>query len=1723
MNYYDELLIAGNKLVYLFEFESIEELDFSLIGELDKIIYSLQSNNQVANINIVKKIRNFLISWIRSIHNLLFNDENLNFVSVEKILIDLKIRDLDYGMDIKWICKVIENENDVDEICIDSIKTESIIKQALNIIFIQLYKNIEVIKSKVSNIIINTFEDEDIVALLKMMTSIKVSHLNQFKERREIVNKIVKKLQTKNTLCNKYLVLTGVPAIGKTSVCLKVVEELCIKQGNVGRYANNIKEIASWVPTLLLHLGKQSKELKEIVRSIVVQANTKLVNKIDIARLNKNYSRIIHDTLSRLVKECGYAILIIDAIDEIATDNGNLDFLPEEIPIGATIFVTMNCESEELEWIEKNRKVDVINLEPLKREEIPSLTGVADLDFNGKGKVFNDTIFNKYGDRPKYIFDIIDQLQMHNNDINKINFTLYEEKNFEYECLKWFSEDRNERELIQQILLLLAVFEPVYPLNIELLQLFLRYENYNLCLPDIRAKLYRVSNQIEGFNSIRIKIANKKFAEYVRNFYFSRIDIQDFLKYVFKWFAIDKKVPLRLICQFFQYWSNSKKIGNQYFVEQINKFVKAAKTNTDSERLLGIAEVIWNEQFDIKEIAVKCVEASINLENIDAKIIYANRLLEGDGVDVNKSQGEKLLREAANTNNKKAKVILGNRLLNGNRVDKNIHEAEVILRDAIELGDTNAKGILGSHLVENYICEKKLEGIQLLRQAVDEGDSIAKSILGNRLIDGYGITRDEIEGEKLLREAVNAGNLKAKLVLANRLVEGFGLKLNEDEGEKMLRELAEIGDLEAKVSLSSRLLDGLGAKNLKEEGEKLLREASEAGNIEAKIHLAIRLIEGNNIEKNVIEGEKVLRDASALGSTEAKLELANRLLDARGLKRNFEEGKTLLISLAKTDDANAKTYLANRLLDGDVLERDIINGQNILQEAVMLGNKQAKLNLAERLLEGDVFEKDKQHGEKLLRELVADGLIIAKAILAIRLLDGDGVDANKNEGERLLREVALQGYQKAKLVLSNRLLGGVGLTKNTEEGECLLRELVNLGNKKAKLILANRLLDGDEIKRNKQEGERLLRELVAIGYVDAKLDLGDRLLDGDGVVKDSSQGELLIREAIISGSKEAKIVLANRLLDGKGVIKNVEEGEKFLSEAIDAGDKKAKFIFAIRLLDGNGLKKDSILGEKILKELADENEDIKLALANRLIDGRGMEKNIIEGEKILRILESNGNNKARLNLAGRLLDGDSLEKDVDLGEKLLRKASDDGYIEATFELANRLIDGKGLTKNIEEGEKFLKQVIGKGYLKAKLSYALRLIDGKGIKENQPEGEILLRQLSEQGYISAKVYLADKLLDGDGLSSNEAEGEKILREVAQEANEDAKIELACRLFTGDRIEQNKEEGQKKLLELVAEGSLRAMLYLGEQFINDIYCQESIDEGEKLLRQLIEKYNITKIVRDEYLKAMNALGNFLIDNNKYNSKKLEEGLSLIKLSARLGHSEAMFNLAVRFLEGRGIKRSISRGFEKLDKAILMKNNCAKIELGRRIKNGINIKKDVDKGERLIREVIEKADKNSLRNIGHYYYMKDNFEFCVTVLEEAFKKGEAEAGNDLCYILRKNQVNSKLVTVTDVEVLLKKGLENNSRISMVNYALCYATGFQKEIDWIKADKIMSKLDKIQLVLSWWYMLAKDGDAEGDLVLGWLLRYQLIKDPDSMTLNERFDIARRNGFCVPEWMYSV
>ncbi len=142
----------------------------------------------------------------------------------------------------------------------------------------------------------------------------------------------------------------------------------------------------------------------------------------------------------------------------------------------------------------------------------------------------------------------------------------------------------------------------------------------------------------------------------------------------------------------------------------------------------------------------------------------------------------------------------------------------------------------------------------------------------------------------------------------------------------------------------------------------------------------------------------------------------------------------------------------------------------------------------------------------------------------------------------------------------------------------------------------------------------------------------------------------------------------------------------------------------------------------------------------------------------------------------------------------------------------------------------------------------------------------------------------------------------------------------------------------------------------------------------------------------------------------------------------------------------------------------------------------------------------------------------------LEQAIRNNDCSkstARNNLAYMIRRGEYVSNTFTL---ERLLSDAKADGQPFAYVNDALLHAG----RGEWETADRTMREVCScfnstlgVQRIITKWKSLSNRGEAEGDLVLGWLTRYQVYKD-SYLSQSEFLDRAKAQYPDCPQWLYE-
>lgn len=327
-----------------------------------------------------------------------------------------------------------------------------------------------------------------------------------------------------------------------------------------------------------------------------------------------------------------------------------------------------------------------------------------------------------------------------------------------------------------------------------------------------------------------------------------------------------------------------------------------------------------------------------------------------------------------------------------------------------------------------------------------------------------------------------------------------------------------------------------------------------------------------------------------------------------------------------------------------------------------------------------------------------------------------------------------------------------------------------------------------------------------------------------------------------------------------------------------------------------------------------------------------------------------------------------------------------------------------------------------------------------------------------------------------------------------------------------------QGEQWLRRSAGEGDWHAMESLGLRLINGDGLPKSPEEGLGWLRKSANRGDPI---------AMQRMAECMLDD-ELSSESTKEAEQWLQRAMKHGNSRAAITLGTRLITGTGLPADPGRGQRLLVEAAQAGSQLAHIKLGVYLLSGRGLAQNREEGFRWLRRV-GCEQPAQLQFLNYYLYMKSLAaatrgegrllaEEAGVLFYESVQQGNRGDEMNLAYLIRRNEIDRG--PYPSLDALLSGHLQTSHPSALINQALRLAKGIECEVDWHLADILVGKIREADGVLKWWFARSAEGDAEGHLVTGWLVRRQLALDPERLPLARRMDLARAGGWEAPEWM---
>ncbi|MFJ7512552.1 AAA family ATPase [Peribacillus simplex] len=1072
---------------------------------------------------------------------------------------------------------------------------------ALTTMFAPLFKHYHRINENLKELIIRSV-DKSIEDLCSTIKSERQDNINTFKGREDEIDTIAKKLTGGLRESGGYFLISGVEGIGKSALCAKVSDRLLYDQKCLIPLEHNIRNISPWLPGQLLHFGKWEKNPLQIVRSLISQANTMLLepvplpSKDDTLRGLQTLQSLSHVSTFEEDYDSNYAVSGESFDDFSKTPFKNYSPSPRIMSLPGRVKQAFPFEqtkelnalyNSEYNELEQYKVLLLSTLRQLVEQYGPIVIIIDALDEISHTPEDFSFLPQRLPEGVSALLTVRPNLGIDTWLINQSRLSIYSD---------------NLTSLLREEIPLFTGVDDYKGQEEKKFndQVFKRSGGWSLHVAAITRKLQEVNGD---FSRVNVEVELDKYFQRQRNEWWNSYtddaskseylreilnllalfepvsaidfdDIQGYLEYRFnEYFDTYKLINLlKPVAYQIQGLDTSKKkvkLGIKAFAEDVRKvlgkrtlmrtlnFVSEWLIQDDEVEIKIVADFIiyWinegsNKHADVAKNIITTLKEGGDLEKIKEITLQAK----GNG-DRSKAFLY-CVKVLAESNDPLYMYLFSALLANGKGIKEDVIEAEKWLRKSAELKHIPAMRALGFSLLEGgKLPINKKEGEKWLRKAIEFGDEETIVILGCRLIDGEGLTQNVEEGYQLLNQASNNNNLPAIIIFSNRLIEGKGIEKDPEKGKELL--LKAVNQLDSKRAmhiLGGRLLSGRGLSQNLVEGEEWLRKSAERNHLDAIHDLGVRLTIGDQLKKNLDEGLEWLEKGAELGNIRSMIDLADINIKGILVSENTKMGEKWLIEASKAKSKKAMILLGDYYLKG-------------------------KYN----------FPYDKDEAEKWFHMAADLGSNIAHHRLGFEYIKGENLQKNLAKGLRHLQVAVDNNHFKSFNSLGMLLVqGDMNVPRKPIEGEKLLRIATEKGYQFAKFNLANLLIEGEYIKQNLEEGLQLLQELVEEKFPSAIKNLSIRLLKGLKISKDSERAKQILLKAIDQGIPEAMYVLGFNLISGEVIEQDLQEGERLLNQACNAGLVKAICDYGDLLLVGDIIKKDEERGINLLNKAFDE-------------------------------------------------------------------------------------------------------------------------------------------------------------------------------------------------------------------------------------------------------------------------------------------------------------------------------------------------------------------------------------------------------------------------------------------------------------------------------------------------------------------------------------------------------
>jgi TPR repeat protein len=476
---------------------------------------------------------------------------------------------------------------------------------------------------------------------------------------------------------------------------------------------------------------------------------------------------------------------------------------------------------------------------------------------------------------------------------------------------------------------------------------------------------------------------------------------------------------------------------------------------------------------------------------------------------------------------------------------------------------------------------------------------------------------------------------------------------------------------------------------------------------------------------------------------------------------------------------------------------------------------------------------------------------------------------------------------------------------------------------------------------------------------------------------------------------------------GKTYPQDLSKAIKLITEAAKVFPPAYTFL-GMAYINGDEVPLNEKKGLKYLEKAVNLNDnEALLQLSTIYLHGNIVTQNINKAILLLNKAVDNNYPDAMLHLGVLYLGTPFLDPDYDKAHLYLERASNLGNPNANAFLGLMYENGDGVVQDKRKALKYYLRATSKNSSIAHYFLAKMYLDDDFIKKNLDDAVSHLEMASEAGHIEAISLLADLYLDKVLPVYNPDKAVHLLQELIYEGEPIGLYRIGILLVEGLHIKQNIKLGLKYLRGAILPD---AYIYLGNLYNSGIYTNKNTSLALSFFLKGVELGSIECMCgAAEVMMTEDIEGNFL---------------SLIKLAAKLGSSEALYLYGMCYYYGKGVTRNLNKAIDFFEKASIDNNIRGTRMLGESFMTGSH--DDLNKAISILNKAVVLGDNASPSLLGDIFSNKDYGVYDLEKSKEYYEIGVKRGYADAYYGL------SNLIIHDDFETalnLIKTGIKNGS----------------------------------------------------------------------------------------------